>query len=517
MGFLHSVAESPFAPALLFAIAFGFATLLSKRIPIRWTLLSTVCIAVVSGCALAYLALPVLFEDAETNIAAVSALAMRGGSIYPSMAAPERYALLYGPLTYLLHDPFFAVFGLSLFGFKIAGVFALGVSDLAIYRTLRAYAPAPQAWIGLGAVNLVFFRFLHVEFWGRNDPLLVCLVAVALWVLVRTSDTCAVSIGAMAVAGIANLKISGLAYCLPIVVFAWVHRGFKIAALTTLLAAALFPLPFTLHQVSWTNYAAVLEVAGRHGLNAGFLARNLQYSAVILLPALVLSRRIRPTAAQTSYLLSICAAFLAASISGAKNGAGSYHLLPLIAPVVHFCFWLLRGAAETSRATEFTRVAVACALALVFYSANFVSAVARTYGWSTRGRAALQEIAQLQQRFAPETLAIGPGDDFRDPRTFYAYEPVFHGQPYLVSGAAVRDLQFGGVPIPESTVQMLQRCDTRVWLIPRGEIPFSAPNTYYETSHPAFDQNFRDSFFANYRLAESHAEYDVWTCKQPSE
>ena len=109
-------------------------------------------------------------------------------------------------------------------------------------------------------------------------------------------------------------------------------------------------------------------------------------------------------------------------------------------------------------------------------------------------------------------MQVGIGDDFRDPRTFYAYAPTFDGQPYVISGGSVRDLQFGGVALPNSTVDYIRDCGTRVWLIPRGQQPFTAQNTYYAEEHRAFGDDFTSIFAANYRKTDSGPTYDVWIC-----
>ena len=118
MGLLRAVSDSAFAPALLFAAACAIGIPLGTRFRIPWRWLSALVILVVIGAAFAYLTLPVLFEDAETNIACVSAMAMRGEPIYPAMNAAARYSLAYGPLTYLAHIPLYWALGQSLVSFK---------------------------------------------------------------------------------------------------------------------------------------------------------------------------------------------------------------------------------------------------------------------------------------------------------------------------------------------------------------------------------------------------------------
>ncbi len=112
-----------------------------------------------------------------------------------------------------------------------------------------------------------------------------------------------------------------------------------------------------------------------------------------------------------------------------------------------------------------------------------------------------------------QALQVGVGDSFLDRRTFYAFIPAQHGGPFTLSGSTVRDMQFGGVAIPLSTLRYFSECKTPTWLIPAGQEPFSAPNTYYEEPHPAFSERFRQTFLNAYSKTASGPEFDTWTCK----
>ncbi len=472
-------------------------------------------VGLIVSAALTYLILPILFEDAETNIACVSALAMRGAPVYPAMDATARYSLAYGPLTYLTHLPVYWAFGESLVTFKLVGVVAFLVTLLLCYRLCRRFASSRDALVGLGCISLVFFRYLHVEYWGRNDPLLLCFTALALWAIVDTKGITSVAIAGLSFAALPNLKITAVFYILPILVLFVVQRGWKLAAAAVALTTVLFPLPFLLPQVPLAGYIEILRAVGRHGLSASFLVRNLQYAAVSLLPLAMLARSGKKphlSLGQIWYLGAIVVGLLGACLAGAKIGAGSYHLLPMALPLLYGYFWIRSERQPATRDQAFRVLSIAWVLTMLFYSANFVNAVWHAYRFASPGRSAVAEIRLDEERYYGSTLQVGIGDDFRDARTFYGYEPVFHGQPYLISGASMRDIQFGGVNLPDKTLADLRRCGTRIWLIPAGQRPFTAPNTYYPDDHPAFGEGFTSTFAANYRKARSGAMYDVWIC-----
>ncbi len=151
--------QSTFSPALVCVavVALAQVTGLWKwRIP--WKALSLILIIVLLLAAGAYLILPVLAEDSETDIASVAALAMRGLAVYPAPDAAARYMLLCGSLTYLAHIPFYAAFGASLFSFKLLGFLAFMATVIALYQICRAFAGPGPSLVGCGCA-MCRFRF----------------------------------------------------------------------------------------------------------------------------------------------------------------------------------------------------------------------------------------------------------------------------------------------------------------------------------------------------------------------
>ena len=356
------------------------------------------------------------------------------------------------------------------------------------------------------------FRYLHVEFWGRNDPLLLCFTALALWAIVETSDIAAVLIVALSFAALPNLKVTAVFYVLPLLVLFAIRRGWRLPATAVAIALALFPLPFLLPEISLPGYVGILQAVGKHGLDPSFFVRNLEYSVIFLLPVGMLANLSRLSVGQRWYLGAIAVGLLGASFSGAKIGAGSYHLLPLALPVLHCYFWVRSEREPATRDQAFSKLSIAWTLTMLLYSVNFVEAVWHAYQFAGPARTVLANIREREIQYRGDSLQVGVGDDFRDPRTFYAYAPVFYGQRYLISGASVRDHQFGGVEIPAATLEALRNCSVRVWLIPGAQKPFAALNTYYPKERAAFGSDVTSAFAQNYRKVDSGSSYDVWIC-----
>ncbi len=512
---LRSILASALAPALIFAVvALAIRVLKFDGNRVPWRALSIVLIALLSAAAVAYLFIPGLFEDAETDIACISALAMRGLPIYPAIDAAPRYILLYGPMTYIAHIPLYAIFGQNLAAFKLLGVGAFLVSLFGLYRICRAYVSKDASLVGVGCAALVLFRYTDVAFWGRIDPVILVVTVLCFWSTVAAPMPLALAMQAVAIAMIPNLKISGFAYLIPALLYFAIRRGWRAAAAASALGLVLLPVPFLLPSISLNNYLLILRAAAGHGLVMNFLVRNIQYSALLLLP-LVAAFRLggRASLHQRLYLGSIITGLAITSVLGSKSGAGSYHLIPYIVPILPLYLWrrseILPGEADAG----FTPLAIAWAITTVLLSSTNLQAVIREYRAAPTGARITAEIRRDQKLYRGRTMEIGVGGDFEDRRTRYAYLTTFDGAQYTISGAAIRDLQEGGIPIPASTIQYIERCGTQVWLIPKGDAPFSASNSYFETPHAAFEPAFRDAFAAHYRLAASGELFDVWACR----
>lgn len=503
--------SSDFSPALVCAACLALTLALrADRWRIPWRLLSLMLAAGLCVAAVAYLLLPVLAEDTETDIAAIAALAMRGLPVYPAPDSPARYILLYGPLTYLSHIPFYWMFGANLISFKLVGFLAFAATLFCSYSICRRFAERPASVVGCGAACVLLLRYVPIPFWGRIDSLLLGVVAVAYCCAIRGSTRIAVIVTALSIGIVPNLKFTAALYLLPLLVWMWMERGKTAAMLSAICGALLIPVPFLLPVVSFRHYLFILHVVGRHGLDPKILIRNFQYVPILLAPVLLIHRK-RPK--QTLYLAVVAICMSMSAVLGAKAGAGSYHLLPYFIPLLHLYFWIRRDTPDADR--PFARYAAAWVLAIAIFSAGQVRTLLTCLQYAQQGAAVTSQIAQAEVRYRGQALEVGPGSDFTDPRTLYAALPVFRGEPYIVNSSAVRDLQFGGVELPQSTRDYFDDCKTPIWLIPAGQAPFSALNTYYTWPHPAFDEAFRKSFLLHYERVASGPQFDTWACKRP--
>ena len=502
-------------PLLTFAVAFVVVKLTRlNRIHPPWKALSVCLITVLILSAGLYLFLPIILDDAEAGLAGASALAMHGLPVYPDPSAAARYALLYGPLASLSHIPFYYLFGENLFAYKLAGVLAFLVSLLGLYRICRKYADARASLLGLGCGSVLLFQYLGYDFWGRSDPLILLLVVASIWTAIDGPDWAVVLVAAIALGVLPNLKISAAAYMFPVVGFIVTKKGWRIASLCAGLGLCLFALPFSLHQVSIPNYFFILGVARHHGLNPDFLFRNFQYAVILLCPVILLFRgqSTRGSREQFWYLGLLACGLGATCVLGAKVGAGNYHLFPYVAPLLHLYFWRRSELTAPDRDIAAGWFAIPIVFTLLFYSAIHIRDYLHVYEFSPSGADAISEIRAVEDRYKGHRIEVGIGDRWDDPLISYGAVSALDGEPYTLNFTAIRDMQLGGVEVPDSTATYIRSCGTDVWLIPKGEAPFAASNSYFESNHPAFGDALRDAFATHYRKVDSLAAFDVWVC-----
>ena len=106
-------------------------------------------------------------------------------------------------------------------------------------------------------------------------------------------------------------------------------------------------------------------------------------------------------------------------------------------------------------------------------------------------------------------MGFGKYETYR--MTFYRTNLVFEGNPYLVDPLAMMDMQLAGMDIPSQTINALQSGFIDIWLIPKGDDPFTLRNWYNKKF--IFDDRFRKSFLDSYRLADRSRFFDLWYFK----
>jgi hypothetical protein len=216
----------------------------------------------------------------------------------------------------------------------------------------------------LASLLLILEIFSVYAYWNRSEPFLILISVLAFLIASRSSSWVAgVSIGVLA--GLAvGLKVYGFICVIPAAAVAPARvetlRGrLFLAIIGSLFAAASTVFPYLEKRVSIMGHLRLVRAQLDQRWSVSLFEKNLLILVVLTVPMFALwSRRKQPLNASDCWLfaaLGLSAATL--TVLGAKVGAGSHYLLPLV-PI--FMYGIARACAFETEAKQI--------MALVFVS-----------------------------------------------------------------------------------------------------------------------------------------------------
>jgi hypothetical protein len=477
-------------------------------------------IAWVSGCGLAafvaiamwYASDPHFFDNAEPTMVAVGWLFHLGQPVYHSLDSAERYAHIYGPLAFIFHGFALGALGPSIAVSKGLGVAASFLGLELTYLAARQHASRRVSLTLTGLAALFLLDFRQYAFWTRPEPFQMTAVAAALLAASRGGVASAVLTG-MASGILWDLKFTGPFYSLAIFALLQRRTGWIGAAAGAVVALIVASLPFLVFgNVSLANYVGWIRASAGTGLSFSSLAVNLEWALYFVLILAGVSREAQSAAPEwRTALAALLVGMAGVVVAAAKPGAGPYHLLPFVPVVVYLIAWRTTGE---SRNADLAPVAARGAFAFVLVASTIALAQQAYLVTTMHERRQWRDVQDIE-RFAgthPGVVEMGYGSS----------EPLSHPRPLLVfrSGShlldqpAIREHQLAGIDLPRATIDAVARCRVNYWLIPRGEAPFSATNTYPAMNGKAlFPDAFREAFFRTHRQIEGTPYFDVWQCQ----
>lgn len=431
--------------------------------------------------------------------------------------------MAYGPTLYLLTSiPFFFLGG-TIAAAKVMGVVSCISALVMVYCAARAHCTSRSALTLTGYAALAFLVFENMSYWDRADSHLVMCAALAILAVSRLSVRKAAAILGI-VSGVAvNLKVTGLVYILPaIAIFMFRPLHIRDILLAVILGLGLAIAPFLLPQIWLPNYLLWIKAVLAHGLTLSDLVESVMFLLPMSAPliALVLLRpgeTLRPEV--KVYLVAVAIAAILVTIVASKPGAGPHHYMPILPAIAYGCALLLRRDALTQLLPQLegpsmlagTLLFVSSVLAFVpqAYRAQLVVGKYVFQNWEYR--AAAYQLKEIQAAHRGRTIGMGYSDTNHYGETFVRPLLVFWGNPYLLDGAAMMDMEASGLPVPDGTIQSMRKCSTNLWVLPHGQ-PFSATN-YYPPHRNIFGAELRQAFFENYERTGSTSLFDLWGCR----
>jgi hypothetical protein len=475
-------------------------------------------------------------DHVEPNIVAVSSLASHGGAIYQGLEAPQRYSLLYGPMTYLPYAWALRLFGQSVLSAKLVVLLGnLGLFSLLwnSYRTRVRWQPALLAAVLVIAFMLAGEPYLLET---RGDIVMILAAAIGLAGAVSSSAWRAGILLALGTGICVATKISGFLYFAPLFVMLYRRFGARTMGVTLLGAAAVACLPFTLAQVSAENYWLWLRKGLRHPLSGHGFARNLKELLMLGVPIFVLAWRLHERDRQEWFaylrrekisLVTLGMALGLVTVTASKLGAGEHHYLPFFPWLGYICCDLYSSAETTSatrRSSMRVTVCVVCSLwllAIVGTRIEWGLAFMGPHEFAGRATAASisNDVKEIMREHPGEKIEMGYGDKWDATNDFTYARPalVFAGNPLTIDEVALNDMLLSQVSVPQSSIAYLESCKTQIWLIPRGEQPFVLPTIYEDSknlpNYDIFGEPFRQAFLKRYKRRESSSYFDLWVCE----
>lgn len=469
-----------------------------------------------------YLIFPGYLDYIQPTVAAVSWLAVHGHPIWPNWEAGDVYAMLYGPLVYLVTGVFLLI-DPSIFMSKLPGIGALLGAVVCLWWALgRKKADGITAFLLIAAFLTVFDPRVTLSYASHADTFLILIGALTLPVAFEWPVlSAAIGVGILAGLG-AGFKVHGFLYAVPaaltVVARAKDRREelrFVVAGCGAALAVIVLPFLLVSQAANADGYLRTLIMAAHHGLAMAEFSDELVSAVTLAVPLLVVSYWWRPALGRPErwFLIGLGVAVAATMVFGAKHGAGSRHLWPFY-PACFYAMACILGAdscAGDSQKSQNIMAVVVLALLATYAGWQEESYFVMAF-WYNRQDIELAKIADVEDilKDYPDAQFGVSDSDARSRDSFYRVLGVFQGGKLYLDNAAWIDMAAAG--IPESVAgRVIENCAVRTWVLPLGE-PFAMPTTY-ATNRPLFSDKFREEFHSNYRLVQQDDFYQVWGCK----
>ena len=267
--------------AFLFSVA-GIQGWLSRQWHFCRAFYKAICflLAVLTiGCGLFGVSTERIYDHDEATVLSIAAAFRHGQPLYPRAEAPVEYALLYGPMTFLVYlPPMFA--GVERLGtYQLWVLIALAGTYAFVYFSLR---PKFGTFVALGntALLAVFVsRFAGSEWGIKGDIWILFFAALGLWAYMSLSNWATAVVLAISGAILVDLKATLLVIALLPCILLWQRE--RRAHLPAFLGVCFIPifalLPFALPGISLAGYAEQLHDASHDGFSMSILNTNLYF------------------------------------------------------------------------------------------------------------------------------------------------------------------------------------------------------------------------------------------------
>lgn len=443
-----------------------------------------------------YLAYPNYLSHVEPTVA-WHGVVLKGGSLLYLMPVGSYpyYGIIYGPALSEIQLLFQWLGFPTLVSSKLPGLMAFAFAGLILLRLNKD-------WLYRGYL-LYLFPFGLMLFHNRAEPYLLLIVSISILISKNCADKKYLPILMGLLGGVASaLKIHGAAYVLAAYLAVVPSKGVSIhsLALFSISSALSFFAFFIPQNVSFVAFWGYLRLAvDQHGFSIRLLFENLLYLSFLFLPLFMFWREAKFERITRINVLLILIVELFITFIAAKNGAGFYHLMPLI-PINVFIFQKIWTKTLFNKDLIKVLYASLIIASLITVLLDFVLPMSKSWRQFYEAK---KEAMYFENKYPG--ILMGVTDDNGYPYSFLRV--ILKGEQ--IDYESYMDLQISGIN-DDTFAENLKNCRIQYILVPNIGNPFSL-NNYYSLK-PLFSENVRESFKSKYNIIEIGKHYSLYTC-----
>jgi len=482
--------------------------------------MGALCFLDVAGMGLAYLMYPGYLDHGEPSLAMISWRLLDGFPAYPGFDDPGRISNVYGPLTFLLHAISFYFAGPFVATGKALSIVAALLIPVLMFMDHRRHG------FSVGAVAMIFgtafvLFTLPISILNRPDSFIALLAVITVWAKNASlpgrpewGKTILIGVcGGLAV----GFKIHAGIFLAPVALFHCLDRENGLRPFFAVGAVGIFValLPFALPVFPLADYLSWFGPLLGKQAPVNSYGKPFRYALLYLVPVLLLfalSRKqetVPSRLAERAYLGAYLVCLGAAIYVGSKPGGGIRYMFPFMPMTVDFILGHGRRVEKRSR-LAWSAIGVFMAIMLAI-SLPTQKRFQRTLHWDEAQQVS-REVRQIMAAYPGKTMEMGLGEnDINYWRTYFKTLLVLNGNPYSLDSAVVMETSYLKIPLTNADLEMIRRCATDIWLIPKGERPFEMIGYY---GVPVYDGAFKKVFVDSYTKSRSLKFFDIWACKK---
>jgi hypothetical protein len=455
--------------------------------------------------SVSYVRSPTLLDHFEVHVASISHRVWLGHPIYHDWEAPDRYSTIMGPNTYLWNALWQGPNPETFFDAKIPGIMscwlAIVVLGVMVWRRYDIY----KAFIACGVLPLIGLMFYNFMYWNRSDPLLLLLLVIGAVGALISNVILGAALFGVAVGLAFGAKFHAVIFFVPLLAY-FNKRILDWRPLTagTFAGAAAVVLPFLFPQVSLGNYFKMLGTIQEGPKLTNDLGWIVLILVVLSLPAIAVSFKTR----ERRWILLSCwfAPVIFLLTLTIVYGLERHHIMPLAVPLALIVVELLRHRHTLATwGILALLIVIVGGIAVQKWNHN-----QKVINFERRFSNIEKEVDSILGRTEGLKRAMGYSGMKGHGLSQWRVLLVFRGENTIyLDGPALMDHRKGGIPLPSSTINAIERRDVDLWLIPKGGDPWSLRH-YYNEDWEVFPEEFKKAFKENYKRVDKTRYYTLW-------